>query len=332
MLSRERAIRAVVGQIVGGIRADAVVVDVQQEATLLATSARLAELDVRLSDGTALQLMLKEGGRAGRLPDAPVATPPFVRNALREIWVYERLLVGRGLDTPRLYGSLVEPQRGRYWMFLERVPGMQLRWAVERGEWRRTAQWLARAHAALSQAGANQPYLLVHDARYYRRWLRRARALTPRADRRRRARLAWLARHYDGLVERLVSLPRTVIHGELYPSNVLVDESTAEGRICVLDWEMTAVGPAVIDLAALTGGRLTPSEREAIVASYRAALPADASALRGSTSAEALDCARLHFAVQWMGWARGWAAPAEQQHDWLSEAVEIGESMGWGAA
>jgi len=323
----------VIDEIVGGLAPDEVVVDVRYDASVFATSARVSEFDVRLSGGSTLELVLKEGGRAGRMPDAPRATPRFLRDPLREIRVYERLLAGPQLGTPRLYGSLVDRGRGRYAMFLERAPGMQLRWTVQPRAWHCTAAWLAHAHATLAEQGEeNASWLLIHDAPYYRRWLRRARLLAPRSDRATRVRLAWLARHYDEVVERLASLPRTVIHGEFYPSNVLVDESTDRGRICVLDWEMAAVGPAVIDLAALTGGWLSASKREGILGSYRAALPGTASGLRGSTGAEELACARLHFAMQWLGWARDWVPPAEQRHDWLTEAVEIGESMGWGAA
>lgn len=189
---------------------------------------------------------------------------------------------------------------------------------------------MAHAHVTLqADAERNGSWLSVHDAAYYRRWLGRARALTESGDHARRTRLAWLARHYEELVERLVSLPRTVIHGEFYPSNILVDESKADGRISVVDWEMAALGPAVIDLAALMGGRLTPPEQDAILESYRKAMPAHASGLAETARAETLACAKLHFAIQWLGWARGWSPPAEQTHDWLAEAVELGEAMGW---
>ena len=55
--------------------------------------------------------------------------------------------------------------------------------------------------------------------------------------------------------ERLLALPVGFIHGELYPSNVLVGERT--GRICAVDWEMAGIGPLLLDLAALTSGAWT---------------------------------------------------------------------------
>jgi thiamine kinase-like enzyme len=130
-------------------------------------------------------------------------------------------------------------------------------------------------------------------------------------------------------VDVLAGLPRTVIHGEFYPSNILVDESTPDGRVSVIDWEMAAVGPAVTDVAALTAGQLGSSEQEALVASYLSARPDDGVETSESFGSDALTCARLQFAVQWMGWSRDWSPPEEQRHDWLAEAVGLGETMGW---
>jgi thiamine kinase-like enzyme len=152
---------------------------------------------------------------------------------------------------------------------------------------------------------------------------------TDRTDRHRTTRLAWLARNHESVVDILTSLPRTIIHGEFYPSNILVDESTPDGRISVIDWEMAAVGPAVTDLAALTGGSLEPSDQAAIVASYSHSRPNGSLETPASLGSEALACARLQLAVQWLGWSRDWSPPEEQRHDWLREAVEVGERMGW---
>ncbi len=243
--------------------------------------------------------------------------------------MYEQLLAEARIETPRLYASLRAPSMGRYWLFLERVPGTELRWSVESSAWGRSAAWLARAHVTLGRTRAVPASLLRHDAAYYRRWLHRARRSTGPTDGPRRTRLAWVAAHYDAVIDLLTSLPRTIIHGEFYPSNILVDDSQPDGRISVVDWEMAAMGPAVVDLAALTGGRHAPEDRDAMVDAYRAVLAGDRDAAIRATSAEALTCARLHFAVQWLGWAPDWSPPEEQRQDWLAEAVELGETLGW---
>jgi aminoglycoside phosphotransferase (APT) family kinase protein len=302
----------------------------RKQESQFATTSRLWELEVTLTDGTTLSVVHKESGRRARLPGAPRTVPAFVYDPKREIRVYEQLLENHRLSTPRLYACDVNPRAGRYWLFLERVPGMQLRWAVEPSAWHRAAAWLARAHTALRpNAKGDTAALVTHDPRYYRRWLRRAQIFTDRDDRDRRSRLAWVARHHHRAIEILAGLPPTVIHGEFYPSNILVDESTPDGRISVIDWEMAALGPAVIDLAALTGGGMTVADRESIVRSYVEAATTEPPDGGESVGGEALTCARLQFAIQWLGWSREWSAPEEQRHDWLAEAVELGHMLGW---
>lgn len=326
----ERLLRSVLEKIVDQEATGRSIQQIRKTESAYASSARLTEIQLDLSDGSTLQLIHKESGAGARLDSAPRDLPRFLHDPEREILVYQRLLAAENLDTALLHASVVQPRQGRYWMFFERLPGTHLRWAVDPAAWDRSAAWLARAHTVLHpQAADSAAWLPVHDANYYRRWLRRARAITEPRDQARRIRLAWLARHYGGPVDLLSSLPRTVIHGEFYPSNILVDESRSAGRIGVVDWEMAAVGPAIIDLAALTGGQLPVARREAILAAYRATAPPDSVVTSDATSAEALACARLHFAIQWLGWAPDWAPPAEQRHDWLAEAVELGETMGW---
>ncbi len=136
-----------------------------------------------------------------------------------------------------------------------------------------------------------------------------------------------------------------MIHGELYPSNVLVSPDRERLRICPIDWETTSIGPIAIDLAALTTGWPRPARR-ALVAAYamaagptsdaadgaaaegtsdRAARAAVAAALAGTGLGEDAepgatsrldelldDVARadVYLAVRWLGWAEGWQPPA----------------------
>ena len=92
---------------------------------------------------------------------------------------------------------------------------------------------------------------------------------------------------------------------------------------------MAGIGPAVIDLAALVVGKWTELERAELIAAYQAGLPAgnpwsdDFAAL-----SRAVDYARLHLAVQWLGWSPDWTPPVAHAHDWLGEAVQLGEKLG----
>jgi hypothetical protein len=91
---------------------------------------------------------------------------------------------------------------------------------------------------------------------------------------------------------------------------------------------MAAIGPGLLDLAALVGG-WGPRERESLVKAYL-----DGRGLR-STSTRDLDeltaglsrC-RLHLALQWLGWSADWRPPPEHAHDWLAEALELTRQLG----
>ena len=120
----------------------------------------------------------------------------------------------------------------------------------------------------------------------------------------------------------MAALPRTFVHGELYPSNVLVVRGNPP-RICPVDWEMSGIGPGLVDLAALVGG-WGESKRNRLVSAYLSGC--DDGPGRPSTPAaleKDLARCRLHLALQWLGWSADWRPPAEHAHDWLGEALEL---------
>ncbi|TMQ28706.1 MAG: aminoglycoside phosphotransferase family protein, partial [Planctomycetota bacterium] len=137
----------------------------------------------------------------------------------------------------------------------------------------------------------------------------------------------WLSERYGRVVERLLSLPLTVFHGEFYASNVLVRERHDTVRICPVDWEMAAVGPGLMDVAALTAGAWSDAERTSLAMAYHAALPPDGSRPSQEALLTALDWCRLHLAVRWLGWSPGWSPPPEHAQDWLGEALRLAEKL-----
>jgi hypothetical protein len=312
------------------------VVRLERRPSIYSTSFAIEELDVRLDDDTSFRLLYKDLSRHALLEDARQAKPTFLYDPLREIETYRSILGPNRLGTPICYGAIVEPRAERYGLLLEKVPGVELYQVGDLATWRRVAEWLAVVHARFarqSEALARVVPLLRHDAGYYRLWADRARATLgragPRLSRDERRGTEQLFGNYDRVVERLVALPVTFVHGEFYASNVLVCEEGEGLRVCPVDWEMAAVGPGLIDLAALTAGGWTADEREALALAYHAALvPRENWPPAPDVFLAALDYCRLHLAVQWLGWSPGWSPPSEHAHDWLGEAVGLAEKLG----
>jgi hypothetical protein len=326
------ALEVVLGRSLGAGRR---IMEIQRRPSDYWSSYTVELIDVRLDDGTILPLFFKQLG-SGALVEAAVGTKPaFLDDPLREIETYRGILNPLRLGTPVCHGAIVDPATRRYWLFLERVSGPLLREVGEFEVWIESARWLAGFHTRL--AGPAEHWrrtvpLVNQDAAYYRRWLRRARTFissSPQATLENRRGISWLAERYERVVDTLVFLPRTIIHGEYYGSNIIVPRERGQIRVCPVDWEMAAVGPGLVDLAALTAGDWTDSERAALCEAYRAALPGGAGwEHQPAEFSTMLGHCRLHLAVQWLGWAPGWVPPPEHQYHWFDEAVELGEMLG----
>lgn len=280
------------------------------------TSFALEELDVTLAGGGTLQLLLKELGRGALDERAVAAKPDFLSDPLREIEVYESLLAPARLGTPKLYGAVVDPAVDRYWLFIERVQGVELRDVGDLAIWKDAARWLANMHHRM--VAARSPRLIRYDADFYRLWLKRARTIAGDPT------LEAIAPSYERVVGRLLSLPQGLLHGEYYAMNVLVRDGD-ERRISPVDWEMAGLGPGLVDLAALTSGSWSDEERTEISLAYLEALPERPTEW---DFLESLDCCRLHVALQWLGWSPNWSPPPEHRNDWLAEARQAGERLG----
>jgi hypothetical protein len=314
------------------------IIRLERRPSLYRTSYPLEELDVRLEDGTALTLMFKDLNRQRLSPEARQVKPAFVYDPLRELETYRLILAPSGLGTATCYGTVVDAAAGRYWLFLEKVAGVELYQVGDFALWRQAARWFAGLHSRFAgdvglAALADAVHLLTHTRDYYRLWMRRALEFANTATGfppvGKRPSLDWLASRYDQVVERLAALPVTVIHGEFYASNVLV-QTLGEGvRVCPVDWEMAGLAPGLIDLAALTAGVWTEEERTALALEYHAALgPLEDGPLGPDAFLAALDCCRLHLAVQWLGWSPNWSPPAEHAWDWWGEALHLAEKLG----
>lgn len=327
----EPAIRAALASVLGDrLGKPCEVAHLARRPSASSTSFALEELDVTLADGTSLALVFKDGSRRALLPTAERIRPSFHFNLQREAEVYQHILAPAGMSTATLYGALVDPVEGRSWLFLERVPGFTLDQTGDFSAWKRAACWLAVFHGRF--AGATDvptpvKKLLIHyDDGFYCRWMQRVQAFARApgwtwygiSDRE----LQWLADRYERVVERSRSLPITVIHGEFYASNVIIDATSTAPRVCPVDWETAAIGPGLMDLAALTAGAWSEAERHDLALAYWSGLDAGSrQQLPIDHFLAALDWCRLHQAVRWLGWSRTWRPPLAHAHDWWREAM-----------
>jgi thiamine kinase-like enzyme len=299
--------------------------EVERSPSPYRTSFPIEELRVELRDRGPVRLGCKRLDWEELEPAAQLAKPRFLHDPEREPATYRALLPGAPAGPPEFFGAVEDG--GRRWLFVEWVEGRELFQVGERDLWEEAARWLARFHVALApelDRCRREARLVEHDAAFYRRWIERARefAADPKP-------VEWLAARHERVVEALLALPRTAIHGEFYASNVLVAAdfdhtplgSNSDARVAPVDWELAGAGAGLTDLAALVSG-WPDEDRRAIAAVYTAepGVP--------QFTARDLDLARLQVAIQWLGWAPPeWEPPEGQRHDWLGEALALAETL-----
>lgn len=296
---------------------------VRRRSSEYRTSFPIEELEIeRLGPGRAA-IVCKRPNWDELDATAQLAKPRFLHDPEREACVYERLLPRGPAGPPRFLGAAMED--GRSWLFIESIEGRNLFQVGELELWEEAARWLASFHAA----SAGEPRdllarcpLVERDAAFYRGWIARAREFSREPEGPSRAAVEWLAERHEPVVEALLELPQTLVHGEFYASNVLIDDRASPLRVAPIDWELAGTGPGVLDLAALVSG-WPAADREALAAAYCGP------DLGSAAAPEGLELARLQAAIQWLGWAPpAWRPPPSQRRDWEGEALAIAAGLG----
>jgi thiamine kinase-like enzyme len=119
---------------------------------------------------------------------------------------------------------------------------------------------------------------------------------------------------FDEVIEVLCQAPPTIIHGEYYPKNILLQD----GLIYPVDWESTAISSGEIDLATLTEG-WAPDEVERLELEYQRARwpegpPEDFH--------RCLCAARIYIQFRWLGDRADWTPYLQPRLDVLREHAE----------
>jgi chitin disaccharide deacetylase len=217
-----------------------------------------------------LRLLYKDLSQFSVLEAALEVKPAFLYDPMREIETYRTILEASQLGTATCYGAIVDAMAGRYGLFLEKVPGLELYQVGDFATWRRVSAWLAAMHArfaGMTGRVARAAPLLRYDGDFYRLWAGRARSSLDRAGLRLSRDacrgMEQLFENYDRVIEQLVALPMTFIHGEFYASNVLVQE---EGKICASArstgrWRLWDLASSTLRPSPRAGGQRTKGRR-----------------------------------------------------------------------
>jgi hypothetical protein len=301
-----------------------------------ASSFILEQLLVEFADGRTLPLVFKDLGTESVTDEARGVKPKFILNSSRELIVYRDILAMHKLGTAKCWAAISQPKRQIYWLFLEAVPGKELYQYGELDVWKLAARRLAAMHRAFDDRAIHLNTKVLVELRnftrlYYQRWMERAlRFAQAHRSPDELKQLARLSANYERVIERVQSLPRGLIHGEFYASNVIVDLSTSDGRVCPVDWEMAAIGPRSLDVAALIVGKWSAKESRAIAQAYLDEMNrASSHPIDEAEFHAGVELCRLVMAVQWLGWSEDWKPPAQHAFDWFGEATSLMDNGQW---
>src|SRR6266550_2480546 len=143
-----------------------------------------------------------------------------------EAEVYRRVLAVAEVPLPRFYGAAAAGPAGEVWLAIAYLEGcLRLRDSRDLAHWEQAAAWSGRFHAQQEarNGDASMSFLIEYDAAYYAGWAQRTAQYAAGLD----LNFPWLARLCQRAQTALLDLlepPRTVIHGEYYPKNLLVKD------------------------------------------------------------------------------------------------------------
>jgi Ser/Thr protein kinase RdoA (MazF antagonist) len=195
-----------------------------------------------LEDGAELPVVIKRL-RPGVKP----------RGNEREVAIYRRILAGARFGAPALHASVCDDARRRYVLVLEDVGENTLAHA-DLEDWLAAVRLLGTMHGSYQGRGRELRALGClgeHDAAHYRRISEAARANLAPAAPSELDRFDRLMARARPRLESLARWPGTLVHGDLYADNVMLQPG---GRVRLIDWEEAAIGLGADDLSALIEG------------------------------------------------------------------------------
>jgi aminoglycoside phosphotransferase (APT) family kinase protein len=287
----------------------------EREPSPFATLFPADVLTISLDGGDNISLFLKHLG-------SEEADHPDKQCRDREIRVYRELLTDGRLPVARYYGSRWNERSQRHEVVLEYIDGWILKYH-HLEHWFTAARRLAHMHAHFS-AQADKlwscQYLLHFDARYYGDWAARALATVAEQSAELARALEDVLSQYHRAAALLAEQPRTLVHNDLAPKNVIVDTSDTPVRICIVDWEMSGVGCGLADLVHLKYG-LDPLNDQKMCAAYCEELAGTNLIPSNPRELDSLIAAcELYNTLHRLWRSNVWQLPIERVAQWVGEA------------
>jgi Phosphotransferase enzyme family len=294
--------------------------ELHREPPPTTTSFWTERLQARLDGGEGLLVFFKDLNPENLIAAARGIHATGLAPGRRELRMHRRILSRQRFGTPELYAWRWEPRRGLMGLFLEHAGPLKLRHSNDFTRWLAAARWAAWFHSRVSRLSPRRTrFVPRYDRAHYRHCadrIERRLAGLPTPDRRL---LEQALELYAGLVEQLLALPQSVIHGEYFGKNVVLRDGSLDELIAVVDWETAAVGPSYLDLVSLSTGRWTTEKKEALWRAYFDCYRADTGqSLDWEDFRRDLGPVQLYQALAWIGWwlERG---AGEQVARWLNE-------------
>lgn len=149
-----------------------------------------------------------------------------------------KLLSQKGFPVPKIEAILRTPN-GKALIFLEMLPGEELYSHTDESSWICAAMTLSQIHREFLTANTSINATIPFSNRT--------------ADKLHQARLntahntLWTA-YMDAVSQRFSIAPKTLIHGDMFPTNILVHRGSCK----FIDWENAGISPYMMDIGRLT--------------------------------------------------------------------------------
>ncbi len=316
-----QALAQVVRQARGG---ESAVAGIHRTRSSSSTSYATEVITVALESGAEFQVFLKNFGSSAGVKAG------MEQRRLRELHVCRDILEHADLGTAKYYGAVWHEPLGPFWLLLEFVVGVPVRYCSFE-HWVEAAAWIGRAQGYFQRHPGlwnGRDDLIRHDAPYFLSVAEGAqRALSQRFPGM-AGRLAGPLSGYAKVVTTMTSQPRTLVHGAYRPGQILLSQGPHPPRICPVDWELAAIGSSLYDLAFLADG-FQPPRLDQILEAYRAeASGCGVEVPDLETTKHVVDCYRLHRVLTWLGHSVDRTFPDRDVVKLLGMAEQLAGALG----